>query len=55
MPHATSTRRGQNQDSIYWGATKNCYAGAVRPGQTGAGETCWSGKAFDQMAGKLKA
>ena len=37
MTHATSTRRGQGEDSIYWDATKNRYVGAMSLGFSPAG------------------
>ena len=37
MTHATSKRRGQGEDSIYWDATKNRYVGAVSLGFSPAG------------------
>jgi hypothetical protein len=30
-------RRGQNEDSIYWNATKSCYVGAVSLGYSPSG------------------
>ena len=37
MTHATSKRRGRGEDSIYWDATKSCYAGAVSLGYSPSG------------------
>ncbi len=37
MTHATSTRRGHGEDSIYWDATKNRYVGAIDLGMSPAG------------------
>ena len=37
MTQATSTRRGQGEDSIYWDASKNRYVGAVSLGFSPAG------------------
>jgi integrase len=37
MTHATSTRRGRGEDSIYWDATKSCYVGAVSLGYSPSG------------------
>jgi len=37
MTHATSKRRGQGEDSIYWDASRNRYIGAVDLGLSPAG------------------
>ncbi len=37
MTHATSKRRGQSEDSIYWDASKNRYIGAVSLGYSPSG------------------
>jgi integrase len=37
MAHATSTRRGHGEDSVYWDATKNRYVGAIDLGLSPAG------------------
>ena len=37
MTHATSTRHGHGEDSIYWDATKNRYVGAIDLGLSPAG------------------
>jgi len=37
MTHATSKRRGQGEDSIYWDESKNRYVGAVSLGFSPAG------------------
>ena len=37
MTHATSKRRGQSEDSIYWDASKNRYIGAVSLGYSLSG------------------
>jgi len=37
MTHATSKRRGQSEDSIYWDASKNRYIGAISLGYSPSG------------------
>jgi integrase len=57
MTHATSTRRGHGEDSIYWDASKNRYVGAIDLGLSPAGTRIRKkvrGKTKTEVRDKLK-
>jgi len=57
MTHATSKRRGQGEDSIYWDASKNRYVGAVSLGFGPSGtrkRKKVTGRTKTEVRGKLR-